>query len=159
MARTDRAKAIADPETIETLKQALVLSLHRLDYSTLHVKWLPAFEAILVLLVGKTDKVPLDYWTLFCVYSACVCPDMKLSAFKNSTLQKNLSRADKVFESFWKRVAEKRNFAISYDDIPLLAYGISRVTFVAGDRVDSKNPVYRLLNWLTNNMRMRVDKS
>ena len=109
--------------------------------------------------MNKANQIPLDFWTLFCVYSACVCPDMKHSPFKNGNIQKAITIADKAFEAFMRRFADRRNNLLCHEDMPLLAYGISRTTFVAGDRVDSKNPVFRLMMWLTSNLRLRMDKS
>ena len=69
------AETCSDPATFETLQQALVLSMNRLDFQVVHVKWMPTFEAILAALISKDEEIPIDYWVLYNVYKVCVSPD------------------------------------------------------------------------------------
>ena len=133
--KSDHAEVCSDAATFETLKQALVLSIDRLDSRVVHVKWMPTFEAILAALISKGKVISIDYWVLYNIYKVCMSTDKEKSSFVDQEIAKKESCAVKTLETFWKRIEVDKDFVLAEQDIPVVTYLVSISTKVDGSCV------------------------
>ena len=99
----------------------------------LHTIWMPAFEKVLSKFVAQAKGIPMDYWVVYNVFSACMSLDSELDVFESKGLKEAETAAFETYKSLWLRIESENDFTLAEEDIPTWTYLVSKSTFPEND--------------------------
>lgn len=99
----------------------------------LHTIWMPAFEKVLSKFVALAKGIPMNYWVVYNVFSACMSLDSELNVFESKSLKEAEAAAFETYKSLWLRIESEKDFTLSEGDIPTWTYLVCKSTFPEND--------------------------